>query len=403
MLVQWERGRSFRDVEIRIGATSADSIIVLLRDITERKRAELQTEALNRVLQRSRDLMRTLLDALQDGLLLLDAQGRVLALNHRFAELLEDRTTDVVGLHWMEFSETTQFLPFSWEQAQTALREGQPQHRRERYTLPDSAVRILDITLFPIANGEDAAEQLIVHIADVSERLQLEAQVLEQERFAASARLAATVAHEVNSPLQAVESCLHIAERANEKRRAEYLQIAREEVIRVGQILRQLLEVFQPALPRRVPVDINALIERVILLMGSTLARQGVAVEVDGLRSLPLVWCHGDEITQVLINLVMNAAQAMPRGGMLELRTRFRPAPDEVTIDISDTGQGMTKELQARIFEPFFTTKSDGNGMGLAVCQKIVQRHQGSLTVHSVLDAGTTFTIRLPVSDNIDL
>lgn len=397
LLAQWERGRSFRNVEIRIGATGSDSIVMVLRDITERKRAEQQTEALNRVLQRSRDLLRTLLDSLQDGLLLLDAQGRVLALNHRFAELLEDRTSDVVGLHWMEFSETTQFLPFSWEEAHTSLHEGQPQHRRKRYTLPDNAVRILDIALLPIANGENDAEQLIVHVVDVSERLQLEAQVLEQERFAASARLAATVAHEVNSPLQAVESCLHIAERANEKRRAEYLQIAREEVIRVGQILRQLLDVFQPALPRRAPVDINELIERVLLLMGSTLARQDVAVEFDALRSLPLVWCHGDEITQVLINLMMNAGQAMPHGGQLQLRTRFRPAPDEISIEISDTGQGMSKELQARIFEPFFTTKSDGTGMGLAVCQKLVQRHQGSLAVQSVLDAGTTFTIRLPV------
>ena len=399
LLAQWERGRSFRNIEIRVGTTGPDSLVMVVRDITERKRAEQQTRALNRVLQRSRDLMRSLLDALNDGLLLLDASGRVLALNQTFASLFEDRTSDIVGLYWVEFSELTRFVPFPWEEAQAVLHSGKPRHRRERYTLPNSAVRILDINLLPIVSADDTAEQLIVHVVDVSEQLQLEAQMLEQERFAASARLAATVAHEVNTPLQAIESCLHIAGRADENRRAEYLQIAREEVIRVGQILRQLLDVFQPALPQRAPVDINALIERVLLLTGSTLARQGINAEFDAHRSLPLIWCHGDEITQVLINLVMNAAQAMLRGGQLFVRTRLHAAPGQISIVIADTGCGMSSELQARIFEPFFTTKSDGTGLGLAVCQKIVQRHQGALSVQSVLGAGATFTIRLPVGD----
>jgi two-component system NtrC family sensor kinase len=327
---------------------------------------------------------------------LVGQQGQVLALNESFAALVGESAIQLVRQNWPALCASMPALWSAGEWLLEALRNGRIRQGRERITLPNGELRIFDIEVIPIFGVEQSVEQAIVHTVDVTERLQIEAQMIEQERFAANGRLAATIAHEVNTPLQAVESCLHLAERAEASRRAEYFQIAREEVIRVGRILQQLLEVFRPSQQACVPIDINALIGRVLLLIGSTLARQGIDVERELKPDLPVVWGHIDEITQVLLNLVVNASHAMPKGGTLCLRTCDA---DGVLVEVGDTGIGMSAELQSRIFEPFFTTKSNGTGLGLAISQKIVAQHGGHITVQSRLNAGSKFRVVLPVGD----
>jgi two-component system NtrC family sensor kinase len=242
-------------------------------------------------------------------------------------------------------------------------------------------------------------EQLLVHVRDMTEQMQLEAQIIERERFAATGRLAATVAHEVNTPLQAIESCLHLAGRvADEAERARYLRLAREEIQRVGYTLRQLLDLYRPS-GSRVALDINGLIERVLLLTGNSLARQSIQIDRDFSTDLPPLIGRADEITQVLINLAFNAMQAMPRGGRLGVQTA-RAAGEAgqpvLCIRVRDTGVGIAPELHERIFEPFFTTRPDGTGLGLAVCRRIIDAHGGTLRVESEPGAGSCFIIEIP-------
>jgi signal transduction histidine kinase len=268
------------------------------------------------------------------------------------------------------------------------------------------ATRYLEVRLTPFSDalGEARLALLATDVTQSREaegRLQLiESQLIERERFAAIGRLAATVAHEVNTPLQAIESCMHLAGRvSDEAERARYLRLAREEIQRVGYILRQMLDLYRPA-AALAPLDINGLIERVLLLLEHSLARRSIRVERDLSSDLPVAIGRADEITQVLINLVFNAMHAMPQGGRLRITSAGvsdSDAPRWLVVRVYDSGVGIAPELHEQIFEPFFTTRADGSGLGLAISRRIVEGCGGRLRVESAPGAGSCFTIELPV------
>lgn len=226
------------------------------------------------------------------------------------------------------------------------------------------------------------------------------AHVIGTDRFAANQRLATTVAHEVNTPLQAIESCLHLAGKlADEQQRARYLHLAREEIKRIGHMLRQLLDVYRPAQGTS-SIALNDLVERVLLLVESSLARQRIAVECQLSPGLPPLRGRADELTQVLLNLVFNAAQAMTSGGRLTLRTSCEETDAlgrRLVLTVRDSGPGIEADLLDRIFEPFFTTRPEGSGMGLAVSQSIIAAYGGTIMVESTPGAGTCFSVIFPL------
>jgi PAS domain S-box-containing protein len=374
-------------------------------DISERKQTEWalrgafdRLAALNDDLRRSRDLLRALFDSLDDGLALLGNDGTVLAANTTLASSRELTPEGCVGLGWAQvFAEAADIV-------ERAINSGQIQRERMRITTPRGRPGLIDLRIVPLA-GISGVEQVIVHSVDVTEQVQLETRVIEQERFAASGRLAATVAHEVNTPLQAIESCLHLAQRSTEVLRDRYLLLAQEELRRVGSILRQLLDLFRASIGERAPVDLNALIGRVLLLMGSTLARQGITVERQLSAGLPLVSGRSDELTQVLLNLVVNATQAMPDGGSMLISTRLHTtAAGEraLALELADNGAGIAPEAQERIFEPFFTTRENGTGLGLAISQQLVAAHGGHILVSSMPGKGAAFTLLFPLPSDDD-
>ncbi len=386
-------------------------IVGVSMDISERKRAEeslneanVRLAALNHDLSRSRDLLRVLFDGIQDGLVLLDRKGTVLAANHSMAALFGLPDDFIVGQPWVALCQRLS-PPFPALLGPEVLHEGITTHERKRVACADAKLHVLDIQILPLTGMEHTVDRVIVHVVDVTEQLQLEAQVIEQERFAANGRLAAIVAHEVNTPLQAVETCLHLAGRVNETERGEYLRLARDEIHRAGNILRQLLDLYRPTIGAGGPIDINALIGRVLMLTGATLTKQQIRVERDLAPDLPPIWGRADELSQVLLNLVVNAAHAMPTGGHLRLRTSLSQAPTQprfLVIEVEDTGAGMSQEVQERIFEPFFTTKANGTGLGLAISRKIIATYGGTINVKSMLGVGSTFTLTLVLNTEAD-
>jgi signal transduction histidine kinase len=253
----------------------------------------------------------------------------------------------------------------------------------------------LEVRIAPVPQPDGARRLALL----ATEQVQLEAQMVEQERFAATGRLAAMVAHEVNTPLQAIESCLHLAGRVNEEtERARYLRLAREEIQRVGYTLRQLLDLYRPALDTT-SLDVNGLIERVLILTENGLSRRSIRIERDLSPDLPVVVGRADEITQVLINLIFNAQRAMPQGGLLRLESERgldAAGRDCLIIRVRDSGVGIAPELHQQIFEPFFTTSPDGTGLGLAICRRIIDGHGGTLRVESTPNAGSCFRIKIP-------
>jgi PAS domain S-box-containing protein len=398
-----------------------------IEDITERKQAERAREAayermkeMNRHLQHSRDVLQTIINGIQDGLVLLNRGGVVVMTNTPMATFFASTPEEMTGRSWEALS-TMRDPPFPGNLPLYTLRDGQPRRRRERLTLADGQVRILDMQTFPLAGLEQMTDQVILHIVDITETLQLETLMIENERFEASGRLAATVAHEINSPLQTIRNFLYLAEDASDPQHTSYLKLVREEIDRVGTIVRQLLHLFRPDATDTAPVDINALIERIALLMSGTLAKHTISLVSQLEPDLPLIQGRAHQLTQVLLNLITNAIDVMSAGGgtvTIQTRTasqdhahialagQLNDAGEPQTlaalmpallIEISDTGPGMTSDIQERIFESFFTTKPQGTGLGLAISQKIVQQHHGAIIAESIETKGSKFTIVLPL------
>jgi PAS domain S-box-containing protein len=377
------------------------------RDITERKMAEEELTSayavladLNSRLAQSRDLLRTLFDGLEDGMVLLDGQGMVQTINRALAASLNSDPEAIVGQSWLTIC--TQVRPaFPGHVVLHTLHTQREYRRRERVTRADGQVRILDMRTLPLLDTGGQIVQVIVHIVDVTERLELEELALQHETFVASGKLAATIAHEVNTPLQAIQNFLYLTKHADAAKRETYLTLVSAEIDRISSIMSQLLDLYRSENPTSVDtIDINGLIQRVLLLTSGTLSKHRITVERHLLPDLPAPAGRTDQLIQVLLNLIMNAVDAMADGGTLRLTTAVSDtATPQVVIEVSDTGSGISDEVRERIFEAFFTTKAHGTGLGLAIIRKIIGQHNGTITVDSVSGSGSTFTITLPTQN----
>lgn len=352
-----------------------------------------------RAMRRAHELLGAVFDGLGEALLLLGPDGEVLAVNRQFTAVAGAGVEALVGRSWREHDEATAWA-FPDDLIAECLADGSPRRRQVRSADALGRTRILSYHLLPLSGGA-AADLLVVRAVDETEQVQVEARMLAAERLAANERLAAIVAHEVNTPLQAIESSLHLAGRlADEEQRAGYLRLAREEIQRIGHILRQLLELHRP---RDEPalVEINDLVERVLLLMGGSLRRSGIHVQRELAAQLPPLVGRADELTQVFMNLVVNAVQAMPRGGRLTVSTAYEQpaaAPALLVVTVSDNGPGIEPGISERIFEPFYTTRPEGSGLGLAVSQQLVESHGGRIGLSRAPEGGASFRVELPAS-----
>jgi signal transduction histidine kinase len=243
------------------------------------------------------------------------------------------------------------------------------------------------------------------------EQEQARAQLIQVEKMSALGRLAATIAHEINNPLQAIENywTLIHEEMDGEQRRAKldrYLQVVGGEVERISAIVRRMRDYYRPARERLSPTDLGAVLDSVLDLTAKELQHHHIAVERLDSGDLPRVQANPDHLKQVFLNLILNAIDAMPTGGELRIRGSLaelqrgsgeqrQPA---VRIEIADTGHGIPPEIQARLFEPFVTTKEQGAGLGLSVSYGIIEAHNGQISVSCEEGVSTTFSILLPVA-----
>ncbi|MDX1614354.1 MAG: GAF domain-containing protein [Candidatus Promineifilaceae bacterium] len=223
-----------------------------------------------------------------------------------------------------------------------------------------------------------------------------QAQVIRAEKMAAIGRLAGSVAHEVNNPLQAVTLHLQlIADRDLGPDGNQQIHIIQQELDRIADLVQRLLEFQRPKGGEQTRQDIPLLLDEILVLASKQLQRAGVTVTCDLPDDLPAVLGVGDQLKQVFLNLVLNALEAMPHGGVLAIDVQS--ASDELIIRFHDTGAGIKPDSLEQLFEPFFSTKHGGTGLGLAVSQEIVRSHGGALSAENRPEGGATFGLTLPV------
>ena len=268
-------------------------------------------------------------------------------------------------------------------------------------------MRYLDFVYQPRRDADGTISGVIVLGVDVTESKRTEELLLQTEKLAAVGRLASSIAHEINNPLEAVTNLLYLAQHfAQSRETQEYLAMAEIELRRVSVIANRTLRFNRQSEHLR-PVTPEYLIDGALGLYEGRLTNSRVKVHLRHRTDRPLK-CNESEILQVLSNLIGNAIDAMPAyGGHLLLRSRvgrdWRTGRDGIALTVADTGSGMSPETQSRIFEPFFTTKDiNGTGLGLWISEEIVKRHGGVLKVRSSASArrpGSVFTLFLPCGD----
>ena len=209
--------------------------------------------------------------------------------------------------------------------------------------------------------------------------------LIQAEKMAIAGRLTASIAHEINNPLQAVSNCLHLAGRKelSLEDRQNYLDLAKEELDRLMQTVQRMLDFYRPGALDRQPTDIHALLSKVLSLMEKQFSDHAVQVQMVYAPNLPYVYVVGDQIQQVFLNLALNAVEAMPDGGDLIIETTH--SQDQVKIIFQDTGSGVPASKKKTIFEPFVSGRQGGTGLGLAISYGIITAHGGSL---ELLDEG---------------
>jgi two-component system NtrC family sensor kinase len=231
--------------------------------------------------------------------------------------------------------------------------------------------------------------------------------VLHVEKMASIGKMAAVVAHEVNNPLSGILTYAKLLQkwvasgRAEHEKREEAMQcleLIASESRRCGELVKNLLTLSRTAPMNVQPTDLRAVIDRCLLLMRHQLELGGIQLQMNFAQELPRVPCDPAQIEQVFLALIMNAIDAMPKGGNLWIEARLSNDQSEIKIQVRDDGAGIAPDVLPQIFEPFLTTKESGHGvgLGLAISRGIVERHNGRIEVQSELGRGTTFTITLP-------
>lgn len=227
--------------------------------------------------------------------------------------------------------------------------------------------------------------------------------LLQAEKMAAAGRLSASIAHEVNNPLQSVQNCLHLAGREDlaEEKRKEYFGLASSEVERLATTVQRMLDFYRPGAAKPRDVQISELLGYVITLTQKQLTERGIHVKTELPADLPAVTGVSSQIQQVFINLILNAYDAMPTGGSLRITARARNGGVEVLFQ--DTGRGISREQRSSIFEPFFSTKEGGTGLGLTVSYNIITAHGGTLELVPEHGKGACFRVFLPTESSHEI
>jgi two-component system NtrC family sensor kinase len=249
---------------------------------------------------------------------------------------------------------------------------------------------------------EDYGRVLEEKVEERSQQLQtIQAKLMQSEKLASLGRLASGVAHEINGPLNGILTFSHLLMRRlkdNPELQKE-LELITREATRVSSIVRGLLDFARESKPQKRPCSINELILHTLSLVERQAVFQNIRIIRNLGSQLPILLLDANQVQQVFMNILLNAADAMPQGGTLTITSNHVPGDSFLQIKFTDTGCGIPEENLTQIFDPFFTTKADkkGTGLGLAVSYGIVDRHRGRIEVQSEVGRGATFTIHLPL------
>jgi len=384
-------------------------LVSIFRDVTDLRRANEEL-ANNFILlqqaeaeaRRERDRLDLILENVGQPIAVCDSSGKFILFNRRAELLFQEREGMPSGAARAVRNNSVKLTSFI-----SALASGAETGRQAEIELIDPAAGNslpMEITSAEVLDEKGQVTAVVSVLHDLSEireleRRRVEQQLFESEKLAAVGRLAASIAHEVNNPLEAIKNSLYLLSSAkNVEQNARFLDVARRETERVSHIIRQMLG-FARRSGEVEWVKVNHIIEETLILVEKKMRQARVDVVRRFDDRLPAVRARADQLRQVFLNLLLNAQQAMEKGGRITIATSLyeQALQPTISVQISDTGRGIAEAELLRIFEPFFSTRTKGTGLGLWVTQDIVRHHGGRIEVTSEEGACTTFNVILPV------
>lgn len=347
-------------------------------------------------LVREKGFLEKVFQALQEGVIILDADGLVHFINQAAGDFFGVEAEEMEG-------EPLQLrVPgLEWE---AMTRERKVVSRDLEVFYPEN--RFLNVYVAPIAD-EALGDKVLGHVAiirDITKERRLEAEKIESETLNVLTMLAAGVAHEIGNPLNSLNIHLQLAQRklkrapeALRKSLMEVLEIARTEIKRLDLIIGHFLAAVRPTVPRLEPLDLGQLVDEAVRVLGPEIEDRKIEVCLDLADSLPLLPADANQLKQAFYNLIRNACQAMGNGGVLQIRTSMDA--DNLYVEFIDDGVGISAEDMANLFRPYFTTKSKGSGLGLLIVRRIIREHGGEIKLESEVEWGTKVTCIFPLAE----
>ena len=345
-------------------------------------------------MQRLKDYSENIIESLTVGVAVIDQAGRVIGWNRILEGTFGLRKEDVLGRTLPEAmgpANAAVLFPSDTQRDYRLLSEVSLETRR-------GARRIFDIARTPLLDNRLAPYGTIVVFEDITEKLNLQQQLLTSEKLASIGLLSAGVAHEINTPLTGISSYIQMLQKKlTDSHYAQILGKIEAQTERVGKIIKNLLNFARnPSDTSFQRTSLKASLEEIIALIDYKLRNMNIALELR-LEDMPPIYVQGERLQQVFINIILNALDAMPQGGALRLELLTQAG--NAVVRITDTGTGIKPEHLPHIFDPFFTTKGlgKGTGLGLSISFAIIKEHEGRVLVDSEVGRGTTFTIVIPM------
>lgn len=354
-------------------------------------------------LAQEKGFLETVFNAIQEGVIVTDSNGRITYLNDAACELFGLEGKDSIGKRLDE-----RVRGLDWE---SLTKSGGPVSRDMEIFYP--ANRFINFYVVPLMIERHATDDKIdivpeyvghaMILRDITESRRSAQQTIESERLNALTLLAAGVAHEIGNPLNSLHIHLQLMERKvreleNPARDElqESIDIAHSEISRLDSIVTQFLRAIRPSKPQLHPENINTIVEEAVRFFAPEIQHRDIVVEQELRSDLPLLELDREQMKQAFYNIIKNSFEAMKRG---TLRIRTDRDDTHVMVNFIDTGGGISAENLSRIFEPYFTTKPTGTGLGLLIVRRIVREHGGELSIESSEGKGLTLTLRLPYID----
>ena len=415
-----EKLEFIKDFEVEFKKKNGERIIVLLTatakrdekgpiigyeglniDITDRKKMEKELKEAN-------DFLMNLIESSVDGIIVTDMKGDILIFNKGAENLLGYKAEEVVE----KMNIRSIYQPGVAKEVMEKLRSPDFGGAGKLTSFPifhrrkDGGLIEGDLSASIVYDEKKNEIASVGIFKDLRERLKMERELreiqqalLQSEKLAAMGRLTSQIAHELNNPIYGIMNTLELlkTEVPPESKRRRILELSLSEIQRLSEMLRNMLSFSKPEEEKRRPIKIDELIEGILLVMEKQMRESNIQVETSFDPDIPEIMASTNQMRQVMLNILKNAKEAMPKGGILTVRTGRED--NKVLIQIQDTGIGIPEEVRDKIFEAFFTTKQKvkGVGLGLSVCYGIIKDHGGDIKVESEEGKGTTFIISLPI------